>query len=222
VLTRGDRLGNDATRRAVVGALDSFFSEWPHGLSRMLDSEDLDVVLAGLDLASRLKRPEFVDVVGQTASHADPRVRRHAARTLAALGSAAAYRRLLGMADDADRDVRILVYRTFAARPFRGAFRSLERAITKADLESKGDREKRILFEAFGAVAGPEGITVLAPLLRGKNPSGARPSAHTRACAATGLGFVGTPAAREELRAAAQDRDPLVRSAVSAALRGEH
>jgi HEAT repeat protein len=125
------------------------------------------------------------------------------------------------MAEDSDRDVRIVVYRTFAARPFRGAFRALEHAITGSNVEEKGPREKRILFEAFGAVAGPEGIGVLGPLLRGKNPSGPRPSSHTRACAAKALGIVGTPAAREALAGAANDRDPLVRSAVNSALRGE-
>jgi hypothetical protein len=221
VLTWTNRLGNDATRPAVEGALDSLFTEWPHCLSRMLDSSDREVVLAGLDLAGRLKRPEFTEIVGAAADHADARIRRRAATTLAALGSSGAYRRLLDMAEDSDRDVRIVVYRTFAARPFRGAFRALEHAITGSNVEEKGPREKRILFEAFGAVAGPEGIGVLGPLLRGKNPSGPRPSSHTRACAAKALGIVGTPAAREALAGAANDRDPLVRSAVNSALRGE-
>jgi HEAT repeat protein len=125
------------------------------------------------------------------------------------------------MVDDTDRDVRVVVYRALARRPFRGALSALQGAITVKDLEKKGQREKRALFQAFGAVAGTDGVAMLAPLLRGKNPSGQRPSSHTRACAATALGVIATPDARAALDRAARDRDPVVRSAVSAALRGD-
>ena len=113
------------------------------------------------------------------------------------------------------------LYFTLSTRRFRPAFGTLQRAIASPDLETRGQREKRALFEAFGGLAGPEGVAVLDPLLRGRNPSGPRPSSHTRACAATALGLIGTPDARAALSRAAKDKDPLVRSAVGAALRGD-
>jgi len=221
VLTWGERLSDPETRAAVVEALDAFFKQWPHGLSRILNAEQRDVVRAGLVLAGRLKLTEFVDIVSEIADHRDAGIRRQVAKTFAAISTAPALRGLLRMAADPDAEVRTIVYRTFTARPSRGAFGTFERALTQSDLEARGQKEKRTLFEAFGSVAGPEGIAVLEPLMRGRNPSGRRPSAHTRACAATALGIIGTPAARSLLQTFAQDRDPLVRSAVGAALRGE-
>lgn len=221
VLAWSDRLSDRETRAAVVAALDAFFTEWPHALSRMLQTPDRDVVEAGLDLAARLKADQFVDIVGEISSHEDPLVRRAVVRTLAAIGTAAALRRLTLMADDADRDVRVDVYRSLIMRPFRPAFGTLQRAILAPDLEKHGQREKRALFEAFGEIAGAEGVSLLEPLLRGRNSSGPRPSAHTRACAATALGLIGTPDARDALSRAADDKDPLVRNAAHAALRGE-
>lgn len=221
VLTWGEKLTESHTREAVVDALDGFFSEWPHGLSRMLNAPESDVVRAGLRLAGRLKHPEFVDLLRDISGHQDQRIRREVAETLSVIATTASLRGLLGMVDDSDPDVRVVVYRTFAARPSRGAFGALKRAITESELEAQGQAEKRTLFEAFGAVAGPEGIGVLEPLLRGRNPFGRRPSPHTRACAAVGLGIIGTPAAHVALRGSENDRDPLVRSAVAAALRGE-
>jgi HEAT repeat protein len=221
MLAWSDRLSDVAIRAAVVGALEGFFSEWPQALSRMFEAPEREVIQAGLGLAGRLKHPDFVDIVGEVAGHEDPRVRLAVAETLALIGSAPALRRLTPMGEDGDRDVRLVVYRTLATRPFRPAFGTLQRAIASRDLEERGQREKRALFEAFGRIAGPEGPPVLEPLLRGRNPSGQRPSAHTRACAAIALGLVDTPDARAALSRAASDKDPLVRSAVGAALRGD-
>lgn len=221
VLAWSVRLGDLDTRASVVEALDAFFTEWPHSLSRMMNTPEREVIRAGLKLAARLKLPEFVEIVGGVTGHHDASIRKSAARALAAIATAASLRRLAGMADDADRDVRIIVYRALTARPTRSALPDLQRMIEARDLEKRGQREKRTLFEAFGSVAGQDGISTLADLLRGKNPFGPRPSSHTRACAAIALGVIGTPAAYAELERAAKDRDPLVRSAVGDALRGE-
>lgn len=220
VLTWGDRLSDPRARGAVAEALDSFFTQWPHSLSRMVAAREREVVQASLALASRLKLPEFVETVGALSSHHDEAVRRMAAEALAAMGSSASLRRLSTMAEDVDQDVRVVVYRTFAVRPFRGALRALRHALEDKDLEEKEQREKRALFEAFGAVAGSEGVSDLTSLLGGRNAHGRRVSSHTRACAATALGVVGTRDARAALERAADDRDPLVRQAVSDALRG--
>jgi len=221
MLAWSERLSDAAIRGAVVGALEGFFTEWPQTLARMVQAPERDVIQAGLQLAARLKHPDFVDIVGEIAGHEDPRVRVSVAEALASIGNAQALRRLTLMGDDTDREVRVVVYRTLTARPFRPAFGTLRRAIESKDLEDRGQREKRALFEAFGGIAGGEGLPVLEPLLRGRNPSGPRPSSHTRACAAIALGIIGTPDARAALSRAASEKDPLVRSAVGAALRGD-
>ena len=220
ILGWSDLLSSPEAKHAVTAALEAFFGEWPHALARMLSAEETDLVHAALDLAVRLKLEGFVDPVAEVARHPAAGVRAHAARALAAIGSASALRHLLTMADDREGSVRFEIWRTFAARPHRGALRTLEAAVSGKGVEEMGQREKRALFEAYGAVAGTEGVPTLQSILYGKSPAGIRPGAHTRACAAVGLGVVATPSACQVLEdVAAQDRDPVVRAAASGALR---
>jgi HEAT repeat protein len=57
-------------------------------------------------------------------------------------------------------------------------------------------------------------------LLNGRRMFG-KESQEIRACAAMALGKVGTPAARASLQKAAQETNPMVRNAVTKALRQE-
>ena len=79
--------------------------------------------------------------------------------------------------------------------------------------------ERIAFFEAYGVLAGPEGVPLLERVLNGKNWLGRRESAEIRACAALGLGRIKHPAAEKALNAAAADADPVVRTAVGRALR---
>ena len=221
VLVWPEMLTNRAASAMVLESVDALFTQWPHALARMLGAGDRSVVLAALDVAARCKLPEFVELVGEVARDQDHGTRVRVARTLATIGTAHALRHLVGLASDSDSDVRAVVFSAIASRPSRGALPVLEAALAAGDLEDRGEREKRALFEAYAAAAGPEGVTPLQSILRGKGLGGRRPSPHTRACAALALGAIGTPGARAALDRWLKDRDPLVRNAVNAALRGD-
>jgi len=80
--------------------------------------------------------------------------------------------------------------------------------------------EKMAFFEAYGALAGAAGIPPLEKILVVKGGLLARKEdPETRACAAMALGKIRSPAAREVLQKVTQDKEPLVRNAVSRALR---
>ncbi|RMH12399.1 MAG: HEAT repeat domain-containing protein, partial [Gemmatimonadetes bacterium] len=66
-----------------------------------------------------------------------------------------------------------------------------------------------------------EAVKVLDGILNGKGFLGRREPAEIRACAARGLGQVKNAAARTALEKASRTDDPVVRTAVSKALRGE-
>jgi HEAT repeat protein len=80
--------------------------------------------------------------------------------------------------------------------------------------------EKIAFFEAFGSVAGVESTTLLDRLLNGRRLF-QRESAEIRACAAMALGRIGSPGARAALLKASGDASPMVRNAVTNALRIE-
>ncbi len=76
-----------------------------------------------------------------------------------------------------------------------------------------------VFFEAYGSLAGASGIPLLEKMLLPKGLLAKREDAETRACAAMALGKIRSPQARAILERAAQDKEALVRNAVSRALR---
>jgi hypothetical protein len=120
---------------------------------------------------------------------------------------------------DGARDVRVAAVRVLGTRRHRAALPQVEAMTFGRDLRGADLSEKTAFFEAFGLLAGADGVARLAPLLE---PGGGlfkkKADPETRACAAMALGKIGTPEARRALEAAIQDKDPLVRNAVGRAL----
>ena len=79
--------------------------------------------------------------------------------------------------------------------------------------------EKMAFFEAYGAIAGAAGLKALSGILLPRGLLKLKEPPETRACAAMAIGKIRTPEARELLQRAAEDKDLVVRNAVSRALR---
>jgi HEAT repeat protein len=90
----------------------------------------------------------------------------------------------------------------------------LGKAVKEMDLT-----EKMAFFEAYGAIAGAKGLKPLSALLLPRGMLRMKESSEVRACAAIAIGKIRTPEAREVLQRAADDKDLVVRNAVSRALR---
>jgi HEAT repeat protein len=81
--------------------------------------------------------------------------------------------------------------------------------------------EKMAFFEAYGSLVGDSGIEALDAMLNSGGFLKRKEDPEVRACAAMALGRIGTQEARVSLQKALQDKDPLVRNAVTRALRGD-
>jgi HEAT repeat protein len=79
--------------------------------------------------------------------------------------------------------------------------------------------EKMAFFEAYGSIAGAAGLKPMSALLLPRGLLRMKEASETRACAAIALGKIRSPEAREILQRAADDKDLVVRNAVSRALR---
>ena len=89
-----------------------------------------------------------------------------------------------------------------------------------AKLKDADLTEKMAFFEAYGALAGATGVPALEKILVPKIGLLARKEdPERRACAAMALGKTRAPAARDVLQKVTQDKEALVRNAVSRALR---
>ena len=76
------------------------------------------------------------------------------------------------------------------------------------------------MFEAFGALSGDAGVPLLDKMLNERTFLGKREEPELRACAAMALGRIGTDKATQSLRKSVNEKDVIVRNAVSKALRG--
>jgi hypothetical protein len=122
--------------------------------------------------------------------------------------------------DDVERDVRVAGVRVVQARAYRPALPRLEAMIKGKAIRDANLTEKMAVFEAYGTLCGEAGVAGLDSTLNGKSLLGRREDAELRACAAVALGRIKGASAQNALRKAANEKDVVVRNAVSRALRG--
>jgi len=170
-------------------------------------------------LAGRLKLPGAPDGMEPLLQSNDRTLKLAVVEALTAIASPSAMRLLEKAIDDSDRDVRIAAVRFVASRGYRNAATRVESMVTGSKLRNADLTEKMTFFEAFGSLVGARGVPVLEKMLAAKGLLGKKEDPETRACAAMALGKVRTPEARAVLERASQDKEPLVRNAVSRALR---
>jgi HEAT repeat protein len=120
---------------------------------------------------------------------------------------------------DEDREVRIVAVRAIGAKMTRSALPKLELAIKGKELRETNLTEKMAFFEAYGVLCGDAGIPLLDGLLHAKGFMGKKDDPEMRACAAMALGKIGSAKAMESLNRAANEKDVIVRNAVSRAIR---
>ena len=123
--------------------------------------------------------------------------------------------------DDPEREVRIAAARALAALRYAPSAPRLAEILGGREIRASDISEKVAFFEAYGMVGGEAAVGMLDKLLNGKGFFGKREPSDIRAAAALALGKVPAEEARAALNKAAEEEDPVVRSAVNRALRRE-
>jgi HEAT repeat protein len=185
---------------------------------RALSSDDPAAQLEMVRLAGRLKLQGAVEGMTRLFEVGDRPLKLALVEALTTIGTPGAVRLLERGVDDGDRDVRIAVVKFLGQRGHRNAFPRIEAAVAGAKLKDTDLTEKMAFYEAYGALAGAAGILEKTLMGRGGLLS-RKEDPETRACAAMALGRIRSPEARAVLDRASQDKEPLVRNAVSRALR---
>ncbi len=221
-LLRGAEEAEEKGIKAIIQeAVKGIAQKYRVGVLQCMDSADPVVVAGACSLAGRMQLTEAGPRVGALLTHPVPRVRLAAVEAAQELKASTAVGALQDALHDPDREVRIAAARALGAlryRPAAAYFRGVieGRAIRQADIS-----EQIAFFESYGLLQDPNGFKLLDGLLNGKGFLGKRETGEIRACAALALGKMGTPEAREALTRAQSETDPVVRSAVNRALRGE-
>lgn len=218
-----------ATEITTLPALRDRFTLAVEGIARenapqvieLLDREDKTTAIGAARLAGRLKLADATPQLARLLERSDADVRLAAVDALVALRSSATVEALLRSLRDSSRDVRIAAARGIGAMRYAPARKPLEELLQDRQVKEADLTEKIAFFETYGSLAGPEGVQFLDKLLNGRSLIGGRQPTEIRACAARALGRINNPLAEKALRGAAEDKEPLVRSAVQGALRKE-
>ncbi|HEU0013991.1 MAG TPA: HEAT repeat domain-containing protein [Longimicrobium sp.] len=209
------------TRQALLQAAERLARANPAALRALAQDADEAVAAGAARLAGRLRVAEAAPELTALLGRPQPALRLAAVEALQELRSPLASGALQRALDDGDRDVRVAAVRALAALGYTPAKAPVEAALHSRRLAEADLTERIAFFEAYGALAGPAGITLLERVLNGKRWGGRRESPETRACAARGLGRIRHPNAERLLSAAAADPEPVVKAAAVQALRAQ-
>jgi HEAT repeat protein len=185
---------------------------------RLLRTPDSPALEGVITLCGRLALHQAVPGLAETMGHARAAIRLATVQTLSQLGTPAALSLMDRAIDDIDKAVRIAAVRGAGTRGYKGALKRVENVVLGKS-KDKDLTEKMAFFEAYGAIAGVNGLKILSTILLQRGLLKMKEPAETRACAAIALGRIKTPEARDVLQRAADDKELVVRNAVNRALR---
>ncbi len=189
-------------------------------LLRFLQSDDPVVLSGALFLAGRMQVKEVVPYLTDLLYHESPEVRKAAVRTVMDLKATTLASSLQDTLLDPETEVRVAAARALEKLRYRGAGPRFREILQSKEIRSADLTEQIAMFEAYGSVEDPQAVPFLDKYLNGKGFLGRREASEIRACAALALGKIASPVAKEALRKAVTDDDPVVRNAVGRALRG--
>ena len=212
-------LSSDRVRQLVQAAADRIAAANTAEVLRLLRLPQSPALAGIIGICGRLKLGGAVPGLGEALSHADVAVRLPAVQALDAIGTPGAMTHLERAVDDADRGVRIAAVRAAGSRGYKGALKRVEAVVQGKSLKALDLTEKMAFFEAYGAIAGAGGVATLEAILSPRGLLRRKEQPETRACAVVALARIGTPDARQALEAVADDKELMVRNAVSRALR---
>lgn len=215
-----DRVQSTRLKTALRAAGDRLALESSAELIRLIGSDELAVASEAVRRSGASRAQAAVPALGALLRRDDRALRVLAAQALAEIATPGALQALAGLVDADDRELRLTALRAVGSHGFRGAFAHVDALVRGKRLRDRDLTEQMAAFEAYGALCGDEGVQLLDGLLNGRSLIGRRADSTVRACAAVALGRVGSAAALQALRRAAEEKEAVVRTAVQRAMRG--
>jgi HEAT repeat protein len=219
VLSAIPALASSGLKTVLEGVADRLAASHSDEVLRILRSPESPALASVVALCGRLGLHQVVPGLGSTMTHPDPVVRLASVQALAQLATPAALALVDKAIDDDDRAVRLAAVRVVGSRGYKGALKRVEGVVLGKSVKEMDLTEKMAFFEAYGTIAGAGGVKALGGMLLPRGLLKLKESSETRACAAIALGKARTAEAREILAKVSDDKDLVVRNAVSRALR---
>jgi HEAT repeat protein len=206
-------------RKMLEDLVDRLAHTYPTEVQRILGIQDSSALAGMIALCGRLGLHQAVPALAGAMDHPDPAVRLAIVQTLGQLGTPGALTVVDKAIEDTDRGVRLAAVRSAGARGYKGALRRVESVVLGKTMKDMDLTEKMAFFETYSAIAGVSALKRLSSILLDRGLLRMKQPPEMRACAAMALGRLKAPEARDVLQRAAEDKDLVVRNAVSRALR---
>ncbi|QJR37086.1 HEAT repeat domain-containing protein [Gemmatimonas groenlandica] len=210
----------NSSRQTVEGIVTRQLAARLSLLQRLLEDPREPVVRGAILFARQVASPALVAPLAKLFREGADSTRSGAASALAAIASPTAMDVLQSAIAHELRDVRLAALKAIAATRYRQAFPRLVRDLDAKALRRVDLSEKRAFVEALAAAGGDDATAPLDAMLNGRGLLGYKEAPELRMCAAYGLGMIGTERATRSLQRAADTSDPMVRRAISQAMRG--
>ena len=210
---------DEEIQRVLREAVRSLAEKHRGALIRLLSDDDPLVVAGAARLAGSIGVEKAATRLASLLRHEEPTVRLAAVEAAVSLKASSAASALEAALEDSDREVRIAAARALGALRYTPASAHFRKLLKGKALRKRDVTEMIAFFESYGDLGDPQAVSLLNDLLNGSGFLGRKESEDIRACAALALGRVGTAEAQRALEAAQKQDEPVVRSAVSRALR---
>lgn len=223
LLDQIDRTQNSDLRPLLEASAERLAQSNTSELVRLVKDAKPAVAREAIRRAGAMRTAAAVPSLGEVLQSGVERPIRAAAVTaLTDIGTPGALSALEAALNDPERDIRLNTYRALASRAHRPALAKVQALITGKAARDADRTERIALFELYGTICGEAGVAVLDPIMNAKSSGlfGKKEDPEMRACAAIALGKIDSDAARRALQRSSSDKDPIIRNAVSRALRG--
>lgn len=220
LLKGAEETRDPSTAGVLLRAIQWMAEGDPEVVIRLLSAEDPSVLSGAIRLVGEMKIAEAGSALVRLLEHGPRQVRKVVVETAATVPSSVLAEALRRLLRDEDRELRVTVAKVLGDMEYAPAAEDFRAMIDDRRFRDADVSEKVVVFEAFGLVAGSEGVAFLDRMLNGRGLLGRREPPEMRAGAALGLGKIGGAEASAALGRASRDDDPVVRSAVGRAQRG--
>ncbi|MBI4690620.1 MAG: HEAT repeat domain-containing protein [Nitrospirae bacterium] len=172
-----------------------------------------------LFILGMMKEPSAIKYIEESVRHPELRVRREAIKILETAGTPDVKNSLIVCLKDADQAIRISAIK--ALRRLKGSigFEVIKEIVLGEDFKEKPFSEKKELLETLAELNKNEAFPILAGFLRRKGLFKKIKNKELAACAAYGLGIIGTEDAMALMEHEKDSKDSLLREACRKALR---
>jgi HEAT repeat protein len=164
------------------------------------------------------KEPVAVRYLEKTLRHHDVRVRRETIRALDSIGAPGTGNLLLASLKDTDLTVRMAALKSLRRMKDPAAFDALRGQLSRDELKKKPFGEKKELFETAAVLGEEKAFPLLSELFRKGGLFEKDDITEIRACAAYGLGLLGTSEAAALLEQGKNSRKKILKEACIKAL----